>query len=593
MTSHLDLTGVWSSEDGAIYFIRQIDQTIWWVEMSSPAEFHPGIAYTNVFYGVFDQAAMLLRGDWADVPRGGILQSGTALEFDVVQITVAGGGPAALELRRRAGTGGPFGATLVKQDRPAYSGDIGIFYRMDHARRNDGGSMHDHLKPYKNHVVVFGTIQNGEGVGFPPDQPRDYCSFIAAPWWHNGDPPDGDINFDIQVDRANLDTQPAFWTDGWFNSADLIRAKLDHSSPQDEGFPPFTNHIHMEIIMYGHDATAENCSAGGAVLFPGWQEATGGNSVLVNGRPVGANIVFSNPAAIGGRQLVPGPRVRVTGAMILDCHKDIPDITGDCHDGDADVHNVEIHPVYSVDFVQDFGLPRPGANLTGVWAADDVGTYYVRQIGDAVWWLGLSRDWSLGTSGDPGRPFANIFRGTRGADGTIQGQWADVPITPSATAGSGLLVLSGSGGDQAIRLTATSKTGGFGGSSWDKLYDQRDGTFPAAALIFDKVFVEFEPKTVGDSSSNQLTITNIGQLDATVSIPIPIPPPPPGRPVYTWTPSGDHVIKAGQPLVVNFVYAPQHAGPPPDEGLLSITCNAPVSPILIRLHGQGLHGSTP
>ncbi len=30
-------------------------------------------------------------------------------------------------------------------------------------------------------------------------------------------------------------------------------------------------------------------------------------------------------------------------------------------------------------------------NLTGTWKANDGGTYYIRNIGNDVWWLGISR----------------------------------------------------------------------------------------------------------------------------------------------------------------------------------------------------------
>ena len=30
------------------------------------------------------------------------------------------------------------------------------------------------------------------------------------------------------------------------------------------------------------------------------------------------------------------------------------------------------------------------ASLTGTWVANDGGTYFLRQIGDTLWWLGLS-----------------------------------------------------------------------------------------------------------------------------------------------------------------------------------------------------------
>src|SRR4029077_5413094 len=115
-----------------------------------------------------------------------------------------------------------------------------------------------------------------------------------------------------------------------------------------------------------------------------------------------------------------GMRVRVTGVVNLDEHAEgPPDFRG----------APEIHPVYAIEALQDFRRRRPGADLTGVWHANDVGTYYLRQIdGNVLWWLGLSRD--------QGRTFANVFQGSiryRGGDGEplaksmIEGDWADVP----------------------------------------------------------------------------------------------------------------------------------------------------------------------
>jgi hypothetical protein len=130
-----------------------------------------------------------------------------------------------------------------------------------------------------------------------------------------------------------------------------------------------------------------------------------------------------------------------TGVLALDCgHCDFPYTScHDCADNDAEPNNLEIHPVYSVDVLQDFRLPRPRANLSGVWAADDVGTYYVRQVGDTVWWLGLSHD--------RGQTFANVFQGTiqrlipLGPGVTVQGDWADIPL--GGLRGNGSLKLHG------------------------------------------------------------------------------------------------------------------------------------------------------
>jgi hypothetical protein len=142
--------------------------------------------------------------------------------------------------------------------------------------------------------------------------------------------------------------------------------------------------------------------------------------------------------------------------------------------------------VYALELFQDFTnirQPRIGADLTGVWYADDVGTYYLRQTdGNVLWWLGLSRD--------QGRTFANVFHGTiqhlyRDGDGEplpqslveIEGDWSDVQVGEGAepTLSRGRLRLLGDGFgqlDTTTHFTALERTGGFGGSAWTKLYDR-------------------------------------------------------------------------------------------------------------------------
>ena len=43
-------------------------------------------------------------------------------------------------------------------------------------------------------------------------------------------------------------------------------------------------------------------------------------------------------------------------------------------------------------------------NLTGKWSCDDGGTYYIRQLGKTVWWLGKSNN--------GGQDWTNVLRGT-------------------------------------------------------------------------------------------------------------------------------------------------------------------------------------
>jgi hypothetical protein len=71
-------------------------------------------------------------------------------------------------------------------------------------------------------------------------------------------------------------------------------------------------------------------------------------------------------------------------------------------------------------------------DLTGIWPVDDHGMYYITQIGNAVWWIGLS---GLGEPVlDAGKDWANAFEGTvKGI--TVSGTYVDVPKGDSALNG--------------------------------------------------------------------------------------------------------------------------------------------------------------
>jgi hypothetical protein len=301
------------------------------------------------------------------------------------------------------------------------------------------------------------------------------------------------ITFNILVDRPNLDAQPDFWSEGWINNPVYIEDKLDF----------WANLVHNEVIMYGRPGVPpsfpvippEATACAHMAVLPGWAE-DGANSVLWEGAPI-ARDVFLGPnssVTIGGASLSVGQRVRITGALVLDCGHGA---TTPCHEGDNDpddleTRNLEIHPVYSIDAIQDFNQPRPNADLTGVWAASDVGTYYVHQVGNTVWWLGLSRD--------QGRTFANVFRGTistipipGGQETIIEGSWADVPLGIFQNNGNlslrdefcpdpanihlpcstGIIVNGGN-----VLETRSTNNGIFGGYRWEKLYDSTIPSVP-------------------------------------------------------------------------------------------------------------------
>ena len=456
-----DLTGTWTADDGGIYYLRQLGNTIWWAGLSTDSsqgvnDFQRGTRFTNVFRGTIQ--GNTIQGTWADVPRGQSVRSGS-LTLSVASI----GFPVGIVLQRQSETGGFGGKTwsiVVPRNPPscqnitAASSDLKC--KFNRVKKNDGSTLYDNLKPEKDNVVIFGRLVGPLTPAYPANAGRSYQDFIKT--WGDGEGSlDGDIHFNVRLDRAKLDAQPNFWerSDGWFYwPVNGVRAKLDHS----------TNQVHVEIMMYGRT------SGGAAVLMPGWMEK-GGNSALWNGAPMD-NVVISpsGSVAIAGAGLPLGAHVRITGVLALDCGHGI---THDCADDDADPDNLEIHPVYSVEVLQDFTLPRPRADLTGVWAADDVGTYYVREIGNTVWWLGLSRD--------RGETFANVFQGTiqrilpgRGTTGpTIVGDWADIPLGSARNNGS--MQLHGQPGPANTSATTLDKenfTGGFGGAKWQKLYDR-------------------------------------------------------------------------------------------------------------------------
>ena len=66
----LNLGGRWNCNDGGIYYVRQLGAKIWWFGERTPT--NPG--WSNVAHG--DLVGNELRLDWADVPKGSLLQSG-------------------------------------------------------------------------------------------------------------------------------------------------------------------------------------------------------------------------------------------------------------------------------------------------------------------------------------------------------------------------------------------------------------------------------------------------------------------------------------------------------------------------------------
>jgi hypothetical protein len=93
-------------------------------------------------------------------------------------------------------------------------------------------------------------------------------------------------------------------------------------------------------------------------------------------------------------------------------------------------------------------------DLTGVWQGSDGGTYYIRQLGNHVWWYGES----------PNGQWSNIFHGA--LDGEwLEGLWLDVPKGRDHDHGALRLRVDSSG-----EFHREQKSGDdFGGSRWRRV----------------------------------------------------------------------------------------------------------------------------
>ena len=93
------------------------------------------------------------------------------------------------------------------------------------------------------------------------------------------------------------------------------------------------------------------------------------------------------------------------------------------------------------------------ADLSGKWNCDDGGQYYLRHLGNTLYWYGER------SAANPA--WSNIFQGNVQGE-RVNGNWVDVPKGQASSRG----VLQMQIKDNGNVLEATHKTGGFGGSRW-------------------------------------------------------------------------------------------------------------------------------
>ncbi len=469
MSTPIDLTGVWTCDDGGIYYVRQLaDNSVTWAGLQDSG-FHKGMGFANVFRGALSDDGELLIGEWADVPRGesansGILTAGVMREDD-----------GSLRLLKFSGeTSGGFGGKrwtndgklLVPQDIADLAGRV-LRYDKPLGENNP---------PLRDFTVMWGRVWEPK-PGTLPHVPYDYCSFLGMVETPDGPLPfggwggDGDFTFNVDVQwdsiYPNGTNAGDFWNHGWvskqpdaFSEKPVALIAMLYESH---------HYFHVETAMYGRENGTLECADPPMNLLPGWNER-GGWSVLANGRAIDGRRTVGNPsdpdnlflnfqAGSRGQEIVEinsggETIVRVTGVVAFD--------TG--HTNPAP----EIHPVYSIDVLQDFPNVRmQPPTLSGAWHGADNGTYYLRQLGQTIWWLGLSRD--------QGRSFANVFHGTiDNTNGTIEGEWVDLPMGIGGVLSGGTLLFKGDNETDtqlSTTLLRTSESAPFGARMLTKLYD--------------------------------------------------------------------------------------------------------------------------
>lgn len=95
-------------------------------------------------------------------------------------------------------------------------------------------------------------------------------------------------------------------------------------------------------------------------------------------------------------------------------------------------------------------------DLNGIWTCNDgtVNKFYVRQVGNDVWWYGESPVYS------------NVAYGKYNSGNlTVKVDWSDVPKNSAGLANGTLKLQVSYGSGTSATMTVLSQTGGFGATS--------------------------------------------------------------------------------------------------------------------------------
>ena len=148
--------------------------------------------------------------------------------------------------------------------------------------------------------------------------------------------------------------------------------------------------------------------------------------------------------------------------------------TGRSHSTQPETHafraQVKATPTSCSGAVPSFPNGTP-VDLTGAWLVSTT-VYYVRQIGDCIWWVSLS-DYSTAGLSVGGLTTTTVFAGQLSPGGTLSGQWVTVP--------RGRIVRTG--GTATLRVTP-GETGGRASFSSTQYRHQADSQRRATSTDF-------------------------------------------------------------------------------------------------------------
>jgi len=170
--------------------------------------------------------------------------------------------------------------------------------------------------------------------------------------------------------------------------------------------------------------------------------------------------------------------------------------------GDSDT--LKTAPPIDNDIITQPSVSLCASDITGKWNGNDGGFYYIRQIGNDIWWFGTN----VFTAGPEFNAFSNVLHGTRNGL-TIDAKWQDVPLGDTKSKGDISLTIAPTG----EKITKNSASGGFGGNTWIKKCDQ----IAKSKLPTDVILAESDtgiiPTPKGNFNDNMVDSSNTGDSE--------------------------------------------------------------------------------